>query len=117
MGSSAPIRIAVTDGVASTSLEPFSISVVATASGSATLSWLPPTSNTDGTALSDLSAYRIRWGTQAGDFANSELVEDPGLSTYTVDQLTPANWHFVVTAVNSNGVQSRSSNSASKTVE
>jgi hypothetical protein len=116
IGSFAEIRIAVTDGVGTTSLPPFSISVVGTASGSATLSWLPPTVNTDGTALTNLSGYRIHWGTQAGDYANSVSVDNAGLSSYTVDQLTPATWHFVVTAVNSNGVQSRLSNPASKPI-
>jgi hypothetical protein len=116
IGSSAQIRIGVTDGIVTTSLAPFSISVVATAGGSATLSWLPPTANTDGSALRDLSGYSIHWGTQAGDFANVVSIDNPGLSSYTVDQLTPATWHFVVTAVNSNGVQSRFSNSASKPI-
>jgi hypothetical protein len=115
IGSSTDIRIAVTDGQASTSLPPFSIAVVATASGSATLTWNPPTVNTDGSALNDLSGYRIRWGTQRGDYANSVPVE-PGLSSYTIDLLTPATWHFVVTTLNANGTESRLSNSASKSI-
>jgi hypothetical protein len=40
----------------------------------------------------------------------------PGLATYVVDQLTPATWHFVVTAVNGNGVESSLSNRATKTI-
>ena len=110
------IRISVSDGTATTSLAAFNIQVVATAPGAATLSWTPPTQNTDGTALRALAAYRVYFGTQSGSFPNSFTIDNAGLATLVVDQLTPATWHFVVTAVNANGVESRLSNPAIKTV-
>jgi hypothetical protein len=116
VGTFAAITISVTDGRASTSLPAFAVNVVAVAGGSATLSWTPPTQNTDGTPLRDLSGYRVRFGTQAGDYANAVSIANPGLTAYTIDQLTPATWHFVVTAVNANGVESSSSNAASKSI-
>jgi hypothetical protein len=110
------VTITVSDGTRSASLAPFNITVVAVATGSAMLSWTPPTSNTDGSPLTDLMGYRIYWGTQQGEYANSTLLGMPGLATYVVDQLTPATWHFVVTAVNGNGVESSLSNRATKTI-
>jgi hypothetical protein len=45
------IVISVSDGEASVSLPSFSIEVVAVATGTATLSWQPPTEREDGSAL------------------------------------------------------------------
>jgi hypothetical protein len=106
----------VTDGTATTSLATFNLQVVATATGSAMLSWTPPTQNTDGSALTDLASYRVYFGTQSGSLPNSITVNSPGLASFVVDQLTPATWHFVVTAVDANGVESNFSNAATKTV-
>jgi hypothetical protein len=58
----------------------------------------------------------VYWSTTPGSYANSTTVNNPGLSSYVVDQLTPATWYFVVTAVNSQGVESAFSNAASKTL-
>ena len=46
VGTYSNIRIAVSDGSASTNLAAFAIQVVGTATGSATLTWQPPTGNT-----------------------------------------------------------------------
>ena len=40
----------------------FNITVHQIAEGSATLSWMPPTENADGSALTDLAGYRIYYG-------------------------------------------------------
>lgn len=115
VGTYSNIRISVSDGAASASLTAFSIEVVATATGSATLTWDPPTQNTDGSPVS-LKGYKIHWGTALGNYSNTVTVDNPGLSSYVVDQLTPATWYFVVTAVSTNGVESDFSNVASKQV-
>jgi hypothetical protein len=116
VGTYSNITISVSDGSANASLPAFSIQVVATATGSATLTWTPPTQNTDGTALNNLAGYKVYWGTSAGSYTKSVTVNNPGLATYVVDQLTPATWYFAVTAVNSAGVESAFSNVASKQV-
>jgi hypothetical protein len=116
VGTSANIVISVTDGAASRSLASFNIQVVATATGSATLSWSPPTQNSDGSPLSDLGSYRVSFGTSSGIYPNSVTVNNPGVASFVVDQLTPATWYFVVTAVNASGVESAQSNMATKTV-
>jgi hypothetical protein len=116
VGTYSNIRISVSDGTNTANLAAFSVTVVATATGSATLTWTPPTQNTDGSALTNLSGYRVYWGTSQNNLTNSVTVNNPGLATYVVDQLTPATWHFAVTALNSAGTESTQSNVASKQV-
>ena len=116
VGTYSNIRISVSDGTTSTSLAAFSIQVVGTATGSAMLTWTPPTQNTDGSPLNNLAGYRVYWGTQQGNYPNSVTLSNPGLASYVVDQLTPAQWYFVVTAYSSTGVESSFSNIASKQV-
>jgi Putative Ig domain len=111
------ITVSVSDGSATASLAAFSIQVVGTATGSATLNWSPPTQNTDGSPLSNLAGYKVYWGTQQGNYTNSATIANPGIATYVVDQLTPARWYFAVTAYSSGGVESGYSNVASKTVQ
>jgi hypothetical protein len=116
VGSTATITIEVSDGKASAQLAAFQVRVEATAAASVTLTWTPPTSNVDGSPLTDLKGYKIYWGTVEGEYANSVTIENPGLTSYVVEQLTPATWYFVATAVNAQGVESGESNVAQKQV-
>jgi hypothetical protein len=116
VGTYSNIQIRVSDGTASASLPAFSITVAAVASGSATLSWTPPTRNTDGSALTNLSGYRVRWGTSAENLASSVTLNNPGLTSYVVGNLVPGTYYFVVTAVTSAGGESQFSNMGTKTI-
>jgi hypothetical protein len=116
VGTYSNIRISVSDGTTTVNLTAFTITVVGTATGSATLTWTPPTTNTDGSPLSNLAGYRVYWGTSQSNLSNSVALSNPGLSSYVVDQLTPATWYFALTAVNSAGAESTRSNVASKQV-
>ena len=116
VGTYANITISVSDGSTSASLAAFTIRVVATATGSATLSWTPPTQNSDGSPLNNLAGYKVYWGTSQSNYSSSVTVNNAGLSSYVVDQLTPATWYFAVTALNAAGVESGFSNVASKQV-
>jgi hypothetical protein len=117
VGTYSNIVITVSDGTAQVALPAFTVTVVATATGSATLSWTPPTQNTDGSALTDLAGYRVYWGTSQGNLASSVTLNNPGLTSYVIDQLTPGTWYFTATALNSVGVESNQSNIASKVVQ
>lgn len=110
------IVISVFDGEITARVGPFSVTVVATASGTAVLTWIPPVQRTDGTPLDDLAGYKIYWGTAPGDYPNSVTIDNPAVTTYVVEQLAPARWYFVATAFDSRGVESQFSNVASKTV-
>jgi len=116
VGTYANIQISVSDGHASVALSPFSITVGATATGAATLTWTPPTTNTDGSTLTDLAGYKIYWGTVQNSYPNSKTLNGPGFSSAVIDQLTPAKWFFVVTTLDASGNESAPSNVATKTV-
>jgi hypothetical protein len=116
VGSYGNIVIKVSDGSASASLPAFAISVVAVANGSATLRWTPPTTNTNGSPLTNLAGYRVHWGPAPGNYPNSVTLNNAGLTSYVVTNLVPGTHYFVVTAVNSAGVESRFSNMGSKTI-
>jgi hypothetical protein len=116
VGTYPNIRITVTDGQASASLADFAITVDAVALGSVTLSWTPPTQNTDGTALTDLAGYNIYWGTTGGSYPNKATINNASVSTYVVENLSPGTYQFVATAFNAAGVESSYSGVAEKTV-
>lgn len=116
IGSYAGIVISVSDGQASDSLPQFSIEVNQVAMGSATLSWAAPTQNEDGTPLTDLAGYRIHYGVSQGSYPNKITIDNPGITTYVVDNLTPDTYYFVATAFNTSGIESDYSNLATKTV-
>jgi hypothetical protein len=79
---------------------------VATTNGVATLDWLPPTENTDGSALTNLAGYTVYYGTSPGDLSKSVKVSNPGLASYTVTGLTSGKWYFAVTSVSADGTES-----------
>ncbi len=111
------VRITVSDGRASSALPPFSISVTSSeTTGSATLSWQPPTSNTDGSPLTNLAGYVVRYGTAPDALDIQVRIDNPGLVTYVVTDLGSATWYFQVVAYNSVGVESSPSATGSKTI-
>ncbi|HUN73061.1 MAG TPA: fibronectin type III domain-containing protein [Steroidobacteraceae bacterium] len=81
------------------------------------LSWLPPTENTNGSALTDLTGYTIYYGTQSQNYTSQIQVTNPGLTTYVVDNLPPGTYYFAVTATASNGLQSGYSPEVTATVD
>jgi hypothetical protein len=111
------IIISVSDGTASVSLPSFSLAVLqGSATGSATVTWTPPTQNTDDTPLTDLASYRVVYGRAADALSQSATVNNAGVSSYTVDGLAQGAWYFAVIAVNADGMESVLSNVASKTI-
>lgn len=85
--------------------------------GTASLSWVPPTTNTDGTALSDLAGYNIYHGMVSGFYPNKVVVNNPGLSSYLVQSLASGTHFFIVRAYDYSGNESADSNVASKTIQ
>ncbi|MGI9203437.1 MAG: putative Ig domain-containing protein [Woeseiaceae bacterium] len=110
------IVISVSDGELTASLPAFDINVTQVANGSTTLTWTAPTLNSDGSPLTDLASYRIYYGFSEGSYPNQISVDNPGVTSYVVENLAPATYFFVTTSVNSSGVESAFSNVASTSV-
>lgn len=124
IGTYSNIVIKVSDGKTTTSLPAFAITVKAastsggssTTSGAATLNWTPPTTNSDGSVLTNLAGYKIYYGTSATNLASSITVSNAGLTSYVVSSLSSGTWYFAIKSVNSLGVESALSNTVSKTI-
>jgi hypothetical protein len=115
-GTFTGIQITVSDGSLTTTMAPFSISVVDPVVGSAELAWQPPTENEDGTPLADLSGYVIRYGKSAGALEQSVRIMNPGTTMYLVENLIEGTWYFSLSSVNGSGVESRPTGYVSKTI-
>ena len=102
----ANIVITVSDGKATARLPAFSVTVQAYSFGSAALSWIPPTENIDGTALTNLAGYRLYWGPKPSNYTSSIGIMNPGLTAYVVENLASGTYYFVARAVNTYGVES-----------
>jgi hypothetical protein len=118
VGTFANIGISVSDGRATTSLPAFSIVVSAapTTTGSATLSWVPPTENEDGTPLQNLAGYRIYYGNSASALNTVVTLNNAGLTRYVIENLGSGTWYFGIRAFTSTGTESAMSGVASKTI-
>lgn len=118
VGTFANIVISVSDGKTSAALAPFSIVVAAAApvSGSANLMWVPPTTNTDGTPISNLAGFTIDYGNSLGAMTQTIDVPSAAATGHTVQGLTAGTWYFTVTAYTTVGTRSAPSDVASKTI-
>ena len=115
-GNYSGIVISASDGQESDSLPAFSISVSDPPTGSVLLTWTPPDTNTDGSQLTDLKAYKFYWGLSPDNLNNEVRVDNPGISAYTIDNLVPNTYYFGATSINDGEVESDMSNIATKTV-
>jgi hypothetical protein len=112
VGTYSNIVITASTGHASASLKAFSIAVNQPAgpgsgsTGSVTISWLPPTENVSGSALTNLAGYHIYCGTSQSSLTKVVNITNPGLATYVLSNLAAATWYFALASVNSNGVES-----------
>jgi len=117
VGTYPNIIISVSDGTSETALPAFSVAVTEAASGTATLSWTAPSENTNGSALTNLAGYWINYGTSADNLSEKVQIDNPGIVTYVVSNLSPGTWYFSLTAYSAANVQSAPSSVASYTVD
>jgi hypothetical protein len=120
-GTYSNIVISAGTGHGSAALAPFSITVPSSGSqssaSSVTISWMPPTENVDGSALTNLAGYHIYYGTSQSSLTNQVSVTNPGLATYVLSNLKAATWYFAMTSVNATGAESARTTVVSYTVE
>ena len=110
VGTYSNIVISTGTGHGSASLAPFSVAVTQPASssttGAVTISWTPPTQNTDGSTLTNLAGYHIYYGTSQTSLTKVVNITNPGLATYVLSSLSAATYYFSLTSVNASGVES-----------
>lgn len=118
VGTYSNIVITASDGVTSRSLPAFSVTVTSASSGNgtATLSWTVPMQNTDGSALTDLSGYKVYHGTSASSLTDVRTISSAGITMLVFDQLASGTHYFAVSAMNSTGTESARSAVGSKTI-
>jgi hypothetical protein len=86
-------------------------------SRTATVSWDAPTTNNNGTPLTDLAGYRIYYGSSPENLSHTVKITTVGLQTYVIDDLEAGTWYFAVRAVATNGTESTLSDIAAKTIQ
>jgi len=118
VGTNSGITISISDGTSRATLPAFSIVVTqppATTS-SATLEWVAPTTNTNGTPLVNLSGYQIHYGSSADAMTQTVQISDPTQVTYKITGLSPGTWYFEIVAYNSVNLSSSASGVVSKSI-
>jgi hypothetical protein len=101
-------------GVSTTGQQENSTPGTGTVTGAATLTWAAPTTNTDGSPLTDLAGYKVHYGTTLGVYT-AIVVGD--IQTYRIDGLTKGQtYYFTVTAYDTKGIESDYSTVVSKLI-
>src|SRR5450631_275502 len=110
VGTYSNIGISASDGTTKVALPAFAITVTQIGTKSATLSWAAPTTNADGSALTNLAGYVIYYGTSKTALSHSITISSVGITTYVISNLGSSTYYFAILAYNASGVQSNLSN-------
>jgi hypothetical protein len=102
VGTSGSISISVSDGSATATLAPFSISVTAAEASVASISWTAP--DTSGTGQT-VAGYHIYFGTSEN--ALTRTIDVPtGTTSFVIEGLAPGVWYFAVADYTADDAQS-----------
>lgn len=88
----------------------------ASTNGTADLSWTAPTTNTDGSALTDLAGYRIYYGTSPTALNDKVDIANVSTTSYVITGLQQGTWYFAVEAYTNTGLESSLSQVVNKTI-
>lgn len=105
-GTYSNIAIKVSDGTETTSLPAFAITVSAAPTQSVTLNWSKPTTNVDGTALTNLSGYTVSYGNAPGSYSTSLTLTGAAITSVVIEGLSAGKWYFAIKSRNTTGVES-----------
>jgi hypothetical protein len=111
------VEILVSDGTTTVALPAFAITVGTVVHGSLTVSWIPPSSNTDSTPLLDLAGFNLYYGRESNRREHTVVIDNPGATSYTFRKIAPGTYYLATTAYNSVGVESSFSNEIVVTVQ
>jgi hypothetical protein len=92
-----------------------SMTSVLVTDGGTTLSWVPPTENTDGTPLTKLLGYRIYVGTASRSYTSSIDLADAAATKHFI-ALSRGEYYLAMTALDGEGKESGFSNEILKAV-
>ncbi|MCO4321595.1 hypothetical protein [Aliidiomarina quisquiliarum] len=103
------------------------------ANKSATLTWEAPTTNTDGSCLTNLQSFNINYGLSSGVYGHTDTLDSQAAAcsstgqqttcgevlncSYMVENLSSASWYFAIQAVDSVGNISEPSEEGIKTIQ
>ena len=116
-GSYSNVTIRVSDGTATVTLPAFTVNVQSSANGSTRLSWQAPTTRMDGTPLTNLAGFRIRYGNSSGNYPNVITIANGTVTNAVVSNLVPGTYFFVTTAYDAAGYESNYSSPVSTTIQ
>jgi hypothetical protein len=85
--------------------------------GVASVSWTAPAQNTDGSPLTDLAGFIVRYGTDAAALSSLISVISPNATGAQIENLGPGNWYFDVAAITTTNVVGISSPTVSETIQ
>ena len=78
------------------------------------LTWTSPTTNNDGTPITNLAGYKVYWkSASSGSYADMQSKDVGNVTTVTIQSVTGSAtipYYFVVTAYNTSGSESGLSN-------
>jgi hypothetical protein len=85
--------------------------------GVATVSWIAPTQNSDGSKITDLAGYYIFYGTSPSTLNQFIQVSNPRTTAYTISNLrSGTTYYFSVVAFTASGKRSGASPTMSKII-
>jgi hypothetical protein len=84
--------------------------------GEATLSWVKPTTDADGSVLTNLAGYKIFYGNSTETMNSVVQISNPATLSYEIAGLSKGTWYFTVVAYNSLNIDSTPSATASKAI-
>jgi hypothetical protein len=81
---------------------------------SATVAWVAPVQNSDGSPLVGLRGYEIHFGTRSGSYDFIVKIDNPSVTRYVIDDLARGStYYFALIAISENGKESRFSREVS----
>jgi len=76
--------------------------------GTATVSWTAPTTNTDGSPMGTITGYYIYYGPSPAAMTQTiRVTDDPSATSYVVKHLRPGTYYFSVAASTASGMSAQ----------
>lgn len=85
--------------------------------GNALLHWSAPSTNTDGTPLTDLAGFYIYRGTDPAALSRVAKIDGASETSFTDQALAAGTWYYAASAFNARGAESAKTAVASKTIQ